>query len=290
MEETRGFYDFCIPFNKNETLLKEMCEHLSALGYKTVAIEQFFDYTKKENTKRSSDAFPQPHDLVWLQVHFKNKLKILQRITICYVDAEVAHAMANSINLRKFDIIAGQPKTEAALTHCCTSFNGDLITFDTQAGSHIHVSHKAYLLAIKRGIYFEIKYSPCIANTTVRKDMIKVAHNYFVKGKSKNIIISSGANNTFELRGPEDVTNLAFIFSLSKDQAKCAINRFGRQLFLRAECRRLGKTIMFIKASGPVVFSDSSEEDELKSDTEIDLRENMDKDAEYPSKKKRKLL
>ncbi|KAI9577127.1 ribonuclease P protein subunit p30 isoform X1 [Glossina fuscipes] len=291
MEETKEFYDFCIPFNEDKVLLKEVCEKLFVLGYKTIAIELFFDHSKKENSKRLADVFPKPHDLMWLETHFRNKLKILQRITICYADALVTHAMTNSINLRKFHIIAGQPKTEAALAHCCTAFNGDLLTFDAQHGNHIHVSRKGYQLAVKRGLFFEIKYSPCITNTTVRKDLIKIAHNYFIKGKSKNIIISSGANNVFELRGPQDVTNLGFIFSLSEDQAKCAINRFGRQLFLRAECRRLGKTIMFIKASGPVLFSDSCEEkSELGNNAEITLGGNIREDSDpkdQPSKKKR---
>lgn len=63
-------------------------------------------------------------------------------------------------------------------------------------------------MAVKRGVFFEIKYSPLIADSSCRKDIIKVAHNYFVKGKSKSIIISSGATNVFELRGPYDVANL----------------------------------------------------------------------------------
>uniref|UniRef100_A0ABK9MJZ5 Uncharacterized protein n=1 Tax=Glossina morsitans morsitans TaxID=37546 RepID=A0ABK9MJZ5_GLOMM len=284
MEETKEFYDFCIPFNEDKVLLKEVCEKLVVLGYKTIAIELFFDHSNRENIKCLGDVFPKPHDLLWLETFFQNKLKILQRITICYADALVTHAMTNSINLRKFHIIAGQPKNEAALAHCCTSFNGDLLTFD--ASNHIYVSRKAYQLAVKRGLFFEIKYSPCITNTAVRKDLVKIAHNYFIKGKSKNIIISSGANNIFELRGPQDVTNLSFIFSLSKDQANCAINRFGRQLFLRAECRRLGKTIMVIKTCGPVVFSDSSEEKNELGNNAANIHEDPDP-KEQPSKKKR---
>ncbi|XP_023304446.2 ribonuclease P protein subunit p30 [Lucilia cuprina] len=267
MEETKGFYDMCIPFNKDEKIMREMCKELIELGYKTIAIEQQFDHSKKENVKRSSDIFPEPVNIKWLQEEFKNKLKILQRLTIIYVDVAVAHAMGNSLNLKKFNLIAGQPKTDAALTHCCTTFNGDIVTFDTNAGIRLNVNRKAYQVAVKRGVFFEIKYSPLIADSSCRKDMIKVAHNYFVKGKSRSIIISSGATNVFELRGPYDVANLSFIFGLSEDQGKCAIDRFCRQLFLRAESRRVGKTVMFVKASGPVVFSDSS------SDSDIDEEE-----------------
>lgn len=63
------------------------------MGYKTIAIEQQFDHSKKESVKRSSDIFPEPVNIKWLQDEFKNKLQILQRLTIIYVDVAVAHAM-----------------------------------------------------------------------------------------------------------------------------------------------------------------------------------------------------
>ncbi|XP_013102868.2 ribonuclease P protein subunit p30 [Stomoxys calcitrans] len=299
MEETKGFYDLCIPFNKDERVLREICTELVDLGYGTIAIEQVFDHSKKENVKRSSDIFPEPVNIEWLKDEYKNKLKILQRLTIIYVDAAVAHAMGNSLNLKKYNLVAGQPKTDAALTHCCTTFNGDIVTFDAQAGGRIFVNRKAYQVAVKKGVFFEIKYSPLITDSNFRKDMIKIAHNYFVKGKSKSIIISSGATNRFELRGPYDVANLSFIFGLSEDQGKCAIDRFCRQLFLRAESRRLGKTIMFVKSSGPIVFSDSSsesEEDDIADKNDVNVitfmkcsSESDEKNEEEQPIKKKKL-
>lgn len=63
------------------------------VGYKTIAIEQCFDHSKKENVKRSSDIFPEPVNIKWVIEEFKNKLKILQRLTIIYMDVAVAHAM-----------------------------------------------------------------------------------------------------------------------------------------------------------------------------------------------------
>lgn len=94
------------------------------------------------------------------------------------------------------------------LQHCCTSFNGDIITFDPNAGSRLLIQRKPYLIAVRRGMYFEIKYAPAIADSNNRKDIIKVAQNYCTKGKSRNIIFSSGALHEFQLRGPYDVANL----------------------------------------------------------------------------------
>ena len=38
--------------------------------------------------------------------------------------------------------------------------------------------------------------------------------------RGKGIIISSGAKDAFELRGPHDVINIAVMFGLNKQQAK----------------------------------------------------------------------
>ncbi|TDG44502.1 hypothetical protein AWZ03_009080 [Drosophila navojoa] len=270
MEQTNGFYDFCIPYNKDDKILRDILNESVELGYKTIAIDQSFDHSKKEPGKRGSEMFPEPHNIDNIRKEFANKLKILQRITILYVDANVSHAMSVSLNLRKFNLIAGQPKTESALTHCCTSFNGDIITFDPTAGSRLLVQRKPYLIAVRRGMFFELKYAPAIADSNNRKDMIKVAQNYCTKGKSKNIIFSSGALHEFQLRGPYDVANLSYIFGLSENQGKNTIDRFCRQLFLRAESRRLGKTIMFVKSIGPIVFSDSSDESDEELADEMD--------------------
>lgn len=68
---------------------------LLPVGYKTIAIDQSFDHSRKEAAKRGSEMFPEPHKVDHLRKEFVNKLRILQRITILYVDVNVAHAMVN---------------------------------------------------------------------------------------------------------------------------------------------------------------------------------------------------
>ncbi|XP_067622787.1 ribonuclease P protein subunit p30 [Eurosta solidaginis] len=297
MEKTKPFYDFCIPYQDNEKVMLEILKEACSMGYKTIAIERVYDHSKRDATKRAADIFPAPVTLKYLEDEFGDQVRILQRLTIMYVDVGVAHAMTNSQNLKKYNLIAGQPKTDAALTHCCTSFAGDLVTFDTEAGVKLLVNRKAYQIGVKRGLYFEIKYGPALRDSSVRKDMIKLAHNYCVRGKSKNIIFSSGATNAFELRGPYDVANLSYIFGLSEDQGKNAVNKVCRHLFLKAESRRIGKTIMFIKAAGPIVFSETSDEEENLEDTNnrSDAKAECDsflsdESAEQPRKKKLKVV
>lgn len=43
--------------------------------------------------------------------------------------------------------------------------------------------------------------------------------------KGKGIVISSGASQAMELRGPNDVVNMATLFGLSTEFAKAAISK-----------------------------------------------------------------
>lgn len=63
------------------------------MGYKTIAIEQIFDHSKKETIKRGADIFPVPAPIEYLRNDFKNQARILQRLTIIYTDVAVSHAM-----------------------------------------------------------------------------------------------------------------------------------------------------------------------------------------------------
>lgn len=57
-------------------------------------------------------------------------------------------------------------------------------------------------------MHMEICYSAAILDSTKRKNTICAAHLYHSFGKSKNIIVSSGAEDYYEIRGPYDIINL----------------------------------------------------------------------------------
>lgn len=95
MEQTNGFYDFCVPYNNDEKVLRGTLDELVDLGYKTIAIDQSFDHSKMEAAKRGSEIFPEPQAIEYLRKEYADKLRILQRITILYVDVNVSHAMVN---------------------------------------------------------------------------------------------------------------------------------------------------------------------------------------------------
>lgn len=160
--------------------------------------------------------------------------------------------------------------TEASLQHCCQTFNGDIITFNTDE-KFMKCSRKFYKLAIQRNMFFEIQYAPAIVDRSKRRCIIRKAHGYYSMGKSENIIISSGATNAFHLRGPYDVANLGLIFGLSEEQSKNSLRNNCRSVLLRASGRKNGCAIVISsgKAAGEESDDDSESMDEEMEDAEI---------------------
>lgn len=99
------------------------------------------------------------------------------------------------------------PVNEESLNYACQTFNCDIITFNTKTVK-IKPLRKFYSLAVSRNVYFEIKYAPAVTDSCERKAIITKCHQLHYLGKSRNIIISSGATRSLECRGPYDVANL----------------------------------------------------------------------------------
>lgn len=175
-----------------------------------MAIEQIYDHTAPH--KKSSDLIPPSADLTAFRDELKNRLQLLNRLTIIYQEPIVTHTMNTSANLKRYHLVAGAPRTEAAMQHCCSTFAGDIVArCETEPGAGykmLHISHKYFQLALRRGLCFEIKYAPAIVDSNIRRDMLTIGHQYAAQRKAKNVVISSGALGKFQVRGPYDIANL----------------------------------------------------------------------------------
>lgn len=169
------------------------------------------------------------------------------------------------------------PTTDNALVYACQSLNCDLISYNSDT-IRLKIARKHYFEACSRNIYFELKYAPCIVDSNERKSTITKAHKYHALGKSRNIIVTSGATERFQLRSPYDVAHLGWIFNLSEEQSKEAICGKSRTLLVRAETRRLGTSMVYVRrvkelgVSNEDEISDSSEEDEEMNISEEEIK------------------
>lgn len=285
MGKSFGFCDLCInPENHDKNRLRELLKKLLEMGYSTVAINQTVEETifetDKKNKKKNSEndapgfALPSPVDIRELVAEFEGKLRILSRLTFVYADPTRTHTMNQSSNLRKYDLYAVVPKTQAAFQFACSQLSTDLISVNRNC-TGIKLSRKLYLQAAERGIHFEIQYCD-VVDTAKRKFAIYYAHLFHMFGKSKNVILTSGASMPNQIRSPYDIVNLASILGLNETKAKASILSQSRYLILKAEGRRYGKAVFQIQSS--VVKNKQGE-------TEVETEDNEDSDAGVDRKK-----
>lgn len=245
-----GFCDLSVSRNYD---LKKL-DLFKNLGFSTIAInthvEEVSNEPKKKKQKGESiekkDYVPPPMEIPKETISSSN-LNILQRVTIEFSDSSIYHKLNKSENIKKYDIIAVIPKTLQAFQFVCSTLDADVITFEPETRIPFKVSRKLYRLAVERGMFFELMYTPAIKDSTSRKNIISTAHTYHAVGKSKNIIVTSSAENDAQIRDVHDVINLGFILGLNSNQSLEVIRNNTRRLILKAEGRRCGRFYMNIE-------------------------------------------
>lgn len=231
-----------------------------------MAIEQI--YKHETISGKGGDLIPSPMKLDDLLEKTTRKLNLYNRLTVVYSDPSATHTLARSANAKKFHIIAALPTTEAALQHACQSFQGDIITYNLDTVK-VRLNRKFYYMAVRRNMFFEIKYVPCIVDSSSRRATITRAQQYHMIGKSKGIIISSEATDRYHIRNPISIACLGLIFAISEEQAKSAISTMSRKVLVAAESRRLGKSPVLMKYED-VDTSTSEEDEDDDSEMEVD--------------------
>jgi len=262
-----GFCDLCVNVPKNLDDLKEILLQLYNAGYNTVAINQHVDESVFENDKKrkkkgnendGEPPVPEPIDVSELKAEFKGKLNILSRITFSFSDPVKTHSLNQLTVLKKYDLYAALPKSQAAFQFACSQLNSDII-YVNSTSSGLKWSRKLYFQAVERNISFEIQYAEVIKNSS-RKLAIHISHLFHTFGKSKNVIISSGANVAYFIRNPYDVINLARLLGLDEVKAKFSLLQRPQHVLLRGEGRRHGKAIF------KICFSETNESDNSSSE------------------------
>lgn len=239
-----GFCDLSVSRNYDLKYL----DLFEKFGFNTIAlnshVEESSDEPKKKKKKgemkEKKDYIPAPVDIP-KEIVASTNLNILQRVTIELSDASSSYKLTNSENLKKYDIIAVVPKTLPAFQFVCNTMDFDIITFEPETRLPYKISRKLYRLAIERGMFFELMYAPAIKDSTSRKNIISTAHIYHAIGKSKNIILTSSAENDMQVRDVHDVINLGFILGLNNNYCLEVIRNNSRKLILKAEGRQRGK-------------------------------------------------
>ncbi|XP_061178706.1 ribonuclease P protein subunit p30-like [Saccostrea echinata] len=217
-------------------------------------------------------------ELKSLQVDTK-RVKILSRVTLNVSDSDQLQYLM-SPEVQEYDIVAVRPTSSEIFAKAAKYVNLDIIQLEMEKNTKV-ITPGGLSEGIQKGIHFEIQYGPAIRDSSVKRYLISNSQLLASFSKSKNIIISSGAERAIELRGPHDVANLGLLFGLNEAQAKNSVSRSCRSVLLHAEERRA------LKAAVALSMGDLPEDQKWVKDKlhEIHSLET----TEESSPKKRKL-
>jgi len=241
--------------------LRETVLQALKIGYQTIAIntevtDSWSSESKKKKRKKGEQdqVIPDPITLRFtaeeLMKHgIKNTPTILNRLTITYSEPSTPFMHKAKSSFNKYDILAFTPTTESALKQVCVDMpHVDIISLDANQRD-LRIIAKQVRLALKKDIYFEISYSPCIGNSSTRLNIFTFAHRLFRKIRGRNVIVTSKASSPDYLRAPYDVMNLARFFDLTEIAAKESILTQCHDLIHCAKSRRIGLNKCFTEVT-----------------------------------------
>ncbi|KAG7382810.1 Ribonuclease P protein subunit p30 [Phytophthora pseudosyringae] len=149
----------------------------------------------------------------------------------------VAGQVASDV-VKGYDIVAAEAATPKVFQFLCEQAEIDLITFDVTNRLPFQIKRPLIAAAVKRGIYFEITYTPCLGDTAGRRYFFSNASNLVRLTGGKNLVFSSGATRDILLRSPYDVVNIGLLSGLKYGQALDAISTSCLAVLEHADKRR----------------------------------------------------
>ncbi|CAD5234996.1 unnamed protein product [Bursaphelenchus xylophilus] len=246
----------------------ELVKRAIRLGYDTVVINvdvgdlrsngDSDEPPKKKKKKGNSDVeqkfdkIPDPFvidesklDLSQLEVNGK-KFRQFSRLTVTLTDTTSIHKLQHHPKRPLYDIIAVRCLDEGMLT--TMSRKGeliDIISLDTaEQDGRFQWVHKQKLIqaCISEGLAFEISYTHALNESKLRRQTLcNAKHLYRISRKGKGIILSSGAESIFAMRGPFDTANLGILFGAKPNEGKRFISDNCMDVLLRSQSRRTVK-------------------------------------------------
>ncbi|KAL5475147.1 hypothetical protein EMCRGX_G027210 [Ephydatia muelleri] len=230
------FSDLNIPIEGDKKCVSRILERLAEYGYERVALNEDISLVKKASLRAARELSEVVDDI---PVSSKRRtLNVIRRLTVLAEDPSLLHVLG-SPPAETYDLLAVRPGSEKVFQHACSTLNIDIISLDLSQRIPFYMKYPQVSQAMERGLHFEICYSPAIRDVTARRNVIANAQELVKMTKGKgNIILSSEARSDFELRPPEDVSNLCHLFGFKNDQCKGTLTTVCRSVLMHAVMRR----------------------------------------------------
>eukprot|EP00850_Spirogloea_muscicola_P022744 SM000309S11879 [mRNA] locus=s309:32236:35209:- [translate_table: standard] len=166
--------------------------------------------------------------------------KQLTRITVSTDDTSHSSALnSGNLVLASYDLVAIHPLSQKVFAQACSSLDVDLISLDLSQRLPFRWRPPMIQAALKRGVHFEISYAAALRDLQARRQLFANAQALVTATRGNNLVITSGAQQAFEMRGPYDVANMATLFGLSVASAKAALAQNCLSVLIHAETRKM---------------------------------------------------
>ncbi|MCO5596446.1 hypothetical protein L7F22_050509 [Adiantum nelumboides] len=161
------------------------------------------------------------------------------RLTVT-VDTAIQASALNAGNhvLRSYDLVAIHPTIQKVFDQACTHLEVDLITLDFLHRLPIRLKPSSIQAALAQGVFFEVSFSGAFQDVRARRELFANAQILQGLTRGKNIIATSGAENMMDLRGPNDIANMATFFDLSREAAKHSVSKNCEDAIVRVLARK----------------------------------------------------
>ncbi len=177
----------------------------------------------------------------------------VQRATVSISSSQDASVTAACLAAarKRFQIIAARPQTEAAFDRVCTALDIDIISLDLSVPRPpFPLRLQSVAAALRRGVVFEVAYAPAIRDSGRRRATLARAGELVRLTRGRGVVLVSGADVAFEMRGPADVANLGVLIGLRPDAARNAVAASAQDVVDAGSRRAMHKSRVSVHSLG----------------------------------------
>lgn len=212
----------------SDNIIKQKLTRCKILGFHTVALSVII------NIKSNSPIVPPPPDVKSLA---PAQLKVLSRLTVKVEENMQIHKLKKCKESRKYDLLAFEPQNTNILQYIGQGqVELDILTFNLSDRLDYSLFKIGYKVLEDKGVCFEINYGPAQLGSSLRRNIICNGQNLTEK-TTKNIILSSGVEDIFRLRGPKDAKSIGILFLLKANKIHDAVFNNGLKAISSAKHR-----------------------------------------------------
>lgn len=252
------------PRTTTQQTMKECVLTLLKLGFQATAfnctattVQEARELQPLRNVDLTSLSTQELMTIAHLKTPQIQSFKQYSRLTVVYDSKDSSFFTSQGARkiLSRFDLVAFIPTNEKEFHACCEEGLCDIIQLPVPLTFNLKKNDVSTALA--RDITFEICYSPALKDLNYRRSLIKDAQFLISRTGGKNLILSSEGQSPIDLRGPYDVINLGFLFSLETASAKRAITVNPENCIIHGQTRKSIGAVLEISPMKDLTYGES---------------------------------